>query len=70
MSFDPNQAPGLGRRCRYCHANMVSRARGLQGPAEMLICLVLTFLGIIPGIIYYVYVESIPYCNGCGRRVR
>jgi hypothetical protein len=24
---------------------------------------------LIPGIIYYIYMESVPYCSGCGRRV-
>jgi hypothetical protein len=31
--------------------------------------LVLLLLCIIPGVIYYVWVESIPFCSGCGRRV-
>ena len=31
--------------------------------------IILFFLFIIPGIIYYIYMESVPYCSGCGRRV-
>jgi len=44
--------------------------RGLQGIAEVSIAVVLFFFLILPGIIYYIYIESVPYCSGCGKRVR
>lgn len=37
---------------------------------EVLIFLALFCLCVIPGIIFYISIESIPYCSGCGRRVR
>jgi len=57
------------RKCPHCGADGVGKVRGLQGGGEVLIAIVLFFLFIIPGIIYYIYMESVPYCSGCGRRV-
>ena len=60
---------GPGRPCPYCGVRAVAKVRGLQGGGEVMLCLVLLCLFIIPGVIYYVWVESIPFCSGCGRRV-
>jgi DNA-directed RNA polymerase subunit RPC12/RpoP len=60
---------GLGRACPYCGARAVGKVRGLQGGGEVLAGMVLFCLCVIPGVVYYVYMESIPYCSGCGRRV-
>lgn len=56
------------RKCPYCGSTSVGKVRGLQG-GEVFIAIMLFFLFIIPGIIYYIYMESVPYCSGCGRRV-
>ena len=62
-------AVGGGRACPYCSSHQVGKVRGLQGIGEVLIALILFFLCLIPGIVYYIYMESVPYCSGCGRRV-
>ena len=61
---------GVGGSCPFCGSNQVGKVRGLQGPAEVLAAAFLTLLCLIPGIVYYIYIESVPYCSGCGRRVR
>jgi predicted RNA-binding Zn-ribbon protein involved in translation (DUF1610 family) len=58
-----------GARCPFCHASGVGRVRGLQGPLEVLGGIVLLLAFIVPGIVYYIVMESIPYCTSCGRRV-
>ncbi|MGH7984535.1 MAG: hypothetical protein ACREFF_15535 [Candidatus Udaeobacter sp.] len=40
-----------------------------SGFGEAMTFIVLFFFFIIPAIIYYIYIESRPYCSGCGRRV-
>jgi len=57
-----------GRKCPHCGSSSVGKVRGLQG-GEVLIAVILFFLFVIPGIIYYIFMESVPYCSGCGRRV-
>jgi len=57
-----------GRHCRHCGGINAEKIRGLQGFREVLTCLVLFFLGVIPGIVYYIYIESVPYCSECGKR--
>lgn len=56
------------RVCKHCSSNNVGKSRGMQGIAEVSAFLVLFMLGMIPGIVYYIYIESVPYCSGCGRR--
>ena len=63
-------APDTGTQCPYCDAYGVSKVRGLQGGSEVATALALCLLLLIPGIVYYIYIESIPYCSGCGRRVK
>jgi DNA-directed RNA polymerase subunit RPC12/RpoP len=58
-----------GLTCPHCGSHAVGKVRGLQGIAEVFICIILLFAFLIPGIIYYIYMESVPYCSGCGRRV-
>ena len=58
-----------GGMCPHCGAYAVGKVRGLQGISEVAIAFGLCLLLLIPGIVYYVYMESIPYCSGCGRRV-
>lgn len=63
-------AAGGSGVCPHCGASGVSKARGLQG-IEVLIAVVLFFVTFMIGaVVYYVWVESIPYCNSCGHRVR
>jgi len=57
-----------GKSCQLCGSNNVGKVRGLQGFGEVLTFLVLFCLGMIPGIVYYIYNESRPYCSGCGKR--
>jgi DNA-directed RNA polymerase subunit RPC12/RpoP len=61
---------GPSRACPYCGAWAVGKVRGLQGGGEVFLGMLLFCLCIVPCVIYYVYMESIPYCAGCGRRVR
>jgi DNA-directed RNA polymerase subunit RPC12/RpoP len=63
----PNQG---GMTCPHCGSHSVGKVRGLQGMEEVSQCAVLLLLFLIPGIIFYIYMESVPYCSGCGRRVR
>lgn len=57
------------RKCRHCGSDQVGKVRGLQGFKEIIIFLILFLCGIIPGIIYYIWIESVPYCLGCGKRI-
>ena len=59
-----------GVACPYCGNTTVGKVRGLQGPLEVLLGFVLLLMLFVPGIIYYVVMESVPYCSSCGRRVR
>jgi len=54
--------------CQYCGGDSVGRVRGLQG-SEALIGILLLLCFVIPGVIYYIVIESKPYCSTCGRRV-
>lgn len=56
--------------CPFCGGSSVARTRGLQGFREVILAAALTLCLVIPGVLYYIWVESIPYCSGCGRRVR
>jgi predicted RNA-binding Zn-ribbon protein involved in translation (DUF1610 family) len=58
-----------GMTCPHCGSQSVGKVRGLQGVGEVFIGIILFFLCLIPGIIYYIYMESVPYCSGCGRRL-
>lgn len=58
-----------GTTCPYCRSPLVAQVRGLQGIGEVFTCVVLFLLFIIPGVIYYVFMERMPYCSGCGRRI-
>lgn len=62
------ETTGGGKACRHCRGRQVAKVRGLQGLRELLVFLVLFVLGVIPGLVYYVWQESVPYCAGCGRR--
>lgn len=57
------------RHCPFCNSNSVAKGRGLQGAGEVFTAIILILVGIIPGVIYYIYKDSQPYCSGCGRRV-
>ena len=63
------QVSAGGGTCPHCGANAVGKVRGLQGGGEVLLATFLILACLIPGIIYYVCMESVPYCSGCGRRV-
>ena len=64
-------APAISgaRVCPYCGAQSVGKLRGLQGVGEVFLAIILFLAFLIPGVIYYIYMESVPYCSGCGRRV-
>ncbi len=68
-SVQPAPFAGGGRACPHCGSNQVGKVRGLQGVGEVFTAVILLFLCLIPGIVYYIYMESVPYCSGCGRRV-
>jgi DNA-directed RNA polymerase subunit RPC12/RpoP len=70
ITASARSAAAVGPVCPYCGSHQVGKVRGVQGFGEVIICMILFLLFIIPGVIYYVYMESIPYCSGCGRRVR
>ena len=64
------QIQGFGARlCPHCGAQAVGKVRGLHGIGESLAAVVLFLIGIIPGIIYCIYIQSVPFCSGCRRRV-
>ena len=65
----PAPLKAQGRKCPHCGAHGVGKVRGLQGVGEVLFAVILFFMFMLPGIIYYVYIESVPYCSSCGRRV-
>ena len=65
----PNREIADNKICRYCDSNQVGKVRGLQGINEFLIFVILFCCGILPAIIYYIYIESVPYCSDCGRRI-
>ncbi|SRR5258708_7794258 len=67
-SFSASTASGA-RLCPHCGAQAVGKVRGLQGVGEVLVAAVLVLAFLIPGVLYYIYMESVPYCSGCGRRV-
>lgn len=56
--------------CPFCDGTSVARVRGLQGFREVILAVALTLCLVVPGVLYYIWIESIPYCSGCGRRVR
>jgi len=55
-----SQSQGL-MTCPHCGSHSVGKVRGLQGIGEVFICIILVLLFLIPGIIYYIYMESVPY---------
>lgn len=64
------EAPSHGSTgtCPNCGAvGTLERIRGLQG-AETLIAAALMLLFLIPGIVYYIAMESRPICSACRRR--
>jgi len=60
----------VGRKCPHCGSYGVGTVRGLQGFSEIMTFLVLFLFLMLPAVIYYIYMESLPYCSGCGRRVK
>jgi hypothetical protein len=52
----------------HCGAQAIGKVRGLQRVGEVLLAIILSIAFLIPRIIYYIYMESVPYCSGCGRR--
>lgn len=68
QSAKPEGAAGDG--CPHCGStHSVARVAGLHGGSEVLICVLLVFFFLIPGVIYYIVQEAVPYCASCGRRV-
>src|SRR5437016_6247203 len=61
--------PAGGRVCPHCGSQQVGKVRGLQGVGEAMTFIILFFSFIVPAIVYYIYIESRPYCSGCGRRL-
>jgi DNA-directed RNA polymerase subunit RPC12/RpoP len=64
-----DQRTEAGPRCPRC-GGRVKRVRGLQGFGEVLTFCVLFLLAAIPGFIYYIWIETVPFCMACGRRVK
>ncbi len=58
-----------GSPCPHCGGHQVGRAHGLHGLGETCAFILLFLAGIVPGIVYYIWRESIPFCQTCGRRV-
>lgn len=69
-SSEREPAPFSVRPCPHCGIHRVGKVRGLHRLAEGVTFAILFLFGFLPGIIYYIYMESVPYCTGCGRRVR
>ena len=63
------QKAGYGALCPACGTALLPRGRGIHGFSEVLGCVFLLLLYLIPGIIYYIWLESKPYCPNCKRRI-
>ena len=64
--------PNCGRdvgKCPHCGSRNVSKFHGLYGVKEVVITLVLLLLSVVPGIAYYIYIENVPFCPDCQKRV-
>jgi RNA polymerase sigma factor (sigma-70 family) len=62
----PNESAAL--KCPKCHSKNVKKTRGLHG-LEVIIAMILFIPFVIPGILFYAYVESLPCCSDCGSRL-
>ena len=56
------------KSCPTCGSRRIEKVRGLRGAAEHVSFALLLLCGVIPGIIYYFYIHSLPYCLRCRRR--
>jgi DNA-directed RNA polymerase subunit RPC12/RpoP len=55
-------------RCPYCQSELSGRKDAMQR-YEVAVLISLFLLGIIPAVIYGLYVDSRPFCANCDRRV-
>lgn len=55
--------------CPFCGKNSVKLVGGIQSPGEFITFFILLLLLIIPGIVYLIQVQKVPYCINCHRRV-
>jgi|APSaa5957512622_1039677.scaffolds.fasta_scaffold375021_1 hypothetical protein len=71
-SREATLCPNCGRgvaKCPHCGARNVGRFHGLYGAREVIVTIVLLLLYVVPGIIYYIYIETVPFCPDCRKRV-
>lgn len=55
--------------CPRCGNTQGVTGRGLRGPGEVVVFVLLFALGLLPGVIYYIVRESRPFCPACGARM-
>ena len=65
----PGNANEPAGKCPDC-GGPVWKIKGLQGGREFRIFFLLFFLGLFPGLLYYMHAEHIAYCLHCHRRVK
>jgi hypothetical protein len=63
-----NLASKSSGRCPRCGAVGIISQRGVVG-GEIIKCLLLLWIFVIPGFIYYAMVDGKPYCPSCRNRV-
>ena len=47
---------------------MIPPGRGMHGAEEVMTVAFLILIGIIPGVLYYLYLEIRPWCPKCRKR--
>lgn len=65
----PMAHAGYGVSCPMCGSALIPRGRGLHGASEILSCAILILLALLPGVVYYIWTDSKPYCPKCKQRV-
>ena len=57
-----------GGQCPRCGGHRTGRLNGLCGADEIILFVVLLFAGVLPGLLYYIYLGMVPSCLDCGQR--
>jgi len=57
-------------RCRFCKSAIVQGGRGLMNWKEIVSTVFLLLCWFLPGVIYYIWITSKPYCRTCKQRVQ
>ena len=66
----PQFAPHSGPRCQFCQSTIMQGGRGLMNWKEIVSAVFLLLCWFLPGVIYYLWITSKPYCPTCRQRVQ